>query len=206
MVRWISDHDGVEGNERADEEAKRAANAQQENSPRRRLPIYLRKGTLPSSISALKQAQRTESLARWARMWETSPRYRRTTNTDPKTISGSFLKLVAKLPKRHASLMIWLRTQHISLNQHLHRIKKIESPDCPHCPEIPESIPHFILECPHYARERLILSNALRRKAFSLPYLLADKKATPHLLRYINSTGRLKTTFGDVSPPTCQEN
>lgn len=56
-VRWISGHDGVEGNELADQEAKKAAESHRNNSARRRLPPYLRKAVLPYSISALKQAQ-----------------------------------------------------------------------------------------------------------------------------------------------------
>ncbi|KAG2135303.1 hypothetical protein DEU56DRAFT_715103, partial [Suillus clintonianus] len=82
-VRWISGHDGVRGNEIADEEAKRAATSRRESSPIRQLPKYLRKGVLPSSISALKQAQKRESSERWARFWKKSPRYDHTSNIDP---------------------------------------------------------------------------------------------------------------------------
>ncbi|KAG2112530.1 hypothetical protein DEU56DRAFT_704753, partial [Suillus clintonianus] len=89
-VRWISGHDGVAGNEVADEEAKKAAKSSEENSPKEHLPPYLRKGILPSSVSALKQAQRQESSERWARHWLQSPRFQHTTRIDPRTISGSF--------------------------------------------------------------------------------------------------------------------
>ncbi|KAH7919153.1 hypothetical protein BV22DRAFT_1023485 [Leucogyrophana mollusca] len=37
-VRWISGHDGVEGNERADREAKKAAGGKEQNSRRTLLP------------------------------------------------------------------------------------------------------------------------------------------------------------------------
>ncbi|OAX34193.1 hypothetical protein K503DRAFT_659786, partial [Rhizopogon vinicolor AM-OR11-026] len=102
---------------------------------------------LPSSVSALKQAQRRESSERWARFWQLSPRHERAFNIDPHILSGSFMSLVQHLPKRHISLMLWLRTRHISLNRHLHRIGKSPTPDCPHCEGSIETVQHFLLIC-----------------------------------------------------------
>ncbi|KAG2037076.1 hypothetical protein BDR03DRAFT_828559, partial [Suillus americanus] len=89
-VRWISGHDGVAGNELADQEAKRAAESRSESSPRTHLPPYLRKGVLPCSISALKQAQKLESSERWARFWRNSPRHDHTVSINPNILKGSF--------------------------------------------------------------------------------------------------------------------
>ncbi|KAG2078526.1 hypothetical protein BDR04DRAFT_975605, partial [Suillus decipiens] len=88
---------------------------------------------------------------------------------------------------------------HSPLNQYLHRIGISDSPRCPHCPETIETAPHFLLDCPHYARERHILSNALRRKANSLTFLLTSEAATSPLMRFVDSTGRFKKTFGEIS-------
>jgi hypothetical protein len=96
--------------------------------------------------------------------------------------------------------MLWLRTRHISLNQHLHRVGKSPTPDCPHREGTMETVQHFLLSCPQYVRERHILSNGLRRSASSIPFLLSNKKASAPLIRYVNSTGGLKSTFGDVPP------
>ncbi|KAG1795200.1 uncharacterized protein HD556DRAFT_400242 [Suillus plorans] len=94
--------------------------------------------------------------------------------------------------------MLWLRTRHISLNQHLHRIGKSASPNCPHCEDTPETVQRFLLRCPQYAREGHTLTSVLRRRASSIKYLLTDVKATAHLIRFVNSTGRLKPTTSNA--------
>ncbi|KAJ8594485.1 hypothetical protein M405DRAFT_729715, partial [Rhizopogon salebrosus TDB-379] len=77
---------------------------------------------------------------------------------------------------------------------------------CPHCPTREETVHHLLLECPHYRRERHQLGRALGRKTTSIPYLLTDPEATTHLVRYINSTRRLKGIFGEVPLPTTRQN
>ncbi|KAG2049803.1 hypothetical protein BDR06DRAFT_892935, partial [Suillus hirtellus] len=89
----------------------------------------------------------------------------------------------------------------IALNQHLHRIQRNDTPNCPICPNSEETVHHFLFECPQYVQEHFILHQKLSRKATSLPFLLTDPLAMTHFLRFINSTGRLKTTFGEVSLP-----
>ncbi|KAG1750864.1 hypothetical protein EDB19DRAFT_1629030, partial [Suillus lakei] len=90
--------------------------------------------------------------------------------------------------------LLWLRTRHISLNQHLHRIGKSASPNCPHCKGALETVQHYLLTCPHYACDQHVLSSILRRQASSIMYLLTNAKALAPLIRFINSTGRFKPT------------
>ncbi|KAG2742180.1 hypothetical protein P692DRAFT_20749314 [Suillus brevipes Sb2] len=111
--------------------------------------------------------------------------------------SAKYLKLINGLPKRHASMYIQLRTRHIPLNHHLHRINKSDTPHCPICPNTNETIHHYIFECPQYRKERHIFANAARRDALSIAHILTSDKITPHLIRYINSTGRFKPIFGE---------
>jgi len=72
-VRWVPGHADVHGNEEADKQAKRAVEDRESNSPRQHLPHYLRLGTLPLSISALKQAHNKQTHAHWGRLWRKSP-------------------------------------------------------------------------------------------------------------------------------------
>ena len=201
-VRWIPGHAGIPGNEKADEEAKRAAEGEEQSSPSRHLPRYLRKNPLPHSVSALKQWHQEELKTRWKAQWEKSPRYAKAKVIDPSMPSLNFLKLADSLPKYQTSIYTQLRTRHAPLNQHLHRIGKSDSPHCPACPGREETIYHLIFDCPQYARERHTLQNTLRRKASSINFILSSEKATHALMKYINSTQRFKTTFGE-NPLEC---
>lgn len=200
-LRWLPGHSDIHGNEEADKQAKRAAEGRHNNSPAATLPDFLRYNTLPLSISALQQAHHKTTAERWKRLWCKSPRYNRINRIDPNLLHRSFLKLTANFPKRLTSLYIALRTQHIPLRRYLHRIGKAPSPSCPHCPNVDETVPHYLLDCPHYRRERHALLLALGRDATSLSFLLSDSSATPHLVRFINSTNRLSKTLGEVPLP-----
>ncbi|KAF9223054.1 hypothetical protein BS17DRAFT_668662, partial [Gyrodon lividus] len=195
---WISGHNRVADNKKADEEAKEATKGSDYSSPKRWLPAYLRKEALPLSISAIKQEQQGTTKKCWVRQWANSPHYHHLAKIDPKLLSGSCVKLVSTLLRRHASLLIWFRTNHVSLNVQLHCMKKLDTPDCPHCPGTLENVTYFILSCPHYTRECFILAQHLQRKASNIPYLLSHSKAIPFLMNYVNSTGRFKATFGEV--------
>ncbi|OAX32738.1 hypothetical protein K503DRAFT_701595, partial [Rhizopogon vinicolor AM-OR11-026] len=111
------------------------------------------------------------------------------------------LKLTATFPKRLTSLLMNLRSRHIPLNSHLHRIGKSDSPNCAHRAQNEETIHHFLFDCFYVHRERHALTTALGRKASSLPFLLTDINAIPHLVRFINATKRFKTTLGEVKMP-----
>ncbi|KAG2356879.1 hypothetical protein BDR07DRAFT_1299237 [Suillus spraguei] len=94
-----------------------------------------------------------------------------------------------------------LRSQHISLNHHLHCISRAPSPHCPHCPTVSKTVSHFLIDCPWYHHECHTLVCSLGCKDSSLPFLLSDPSATPHLVHFINTTGRLRQTFGEVPLP-----
>lgn len=181
-IRWIPGHKGVKGNELADAEAKEAAKGQEKSSARRRLPKYLQNEKLPDSISALKQWHQTKLKTMWSETWKKSPRYVRSSTIDPSMPSNNYIKLVATLSRRQTSILTQLRTNHAPLNQHLHRIGKSQSPHCLTCPDKDETVMHYLLDFTQYVRERHILSNALRRKADSLSFLLNSETAISPLM------------------------
>ncbi|KIK72664.1 hypothetical protein PAXRUDRAFT_81702, partial [Paxillus rubicundulus Ve08.2h10] len=78
-------------------------------------------------------------------------------------------------------------------------IKKSDTPHSPHCPGVKENVAHFTLSCLQYAREHHILMLHLCRNTSNIPHLLSHSKAVPLLMNFMNSTGRFKATFGDIS-------
>lgn len=200
-LRWVPGHSNMHGNEEADKHAKAASEGHHNDSPTHLLPRYLRHRTLPLSISALIESQVKSTAERWKHLWSTSPRFRHINRIDPHILRKSFVKLSATFSKRLTSLYLFLRTGHAPLNKHLHRIQKSASPSCPHCPNTDETVHHYLLACPHYRKERHLLTAALGRDASSIQFLLSTPEATPHLVTYINATGRMKAVLGVVPLP-----
>ncbi|KAJ7872170.1 hypothetical protein B0H14DRAFT_3566562 [Mycena olivaceomarginata] len=72
-IRWAPGHIGILGNERADEEAKRAAQREDSTSQAAIPKIFC--GDLPWSRSAIWQDYYTELWVAAKQTWEKSPRY-----------------------------------------------------------------------------------------------------------------------------------
>ncbi|KIM83300.1 hypothetical protein PILCRDRAFT_88152 [Piloderma croceum F 1598] len=89
QLHWIPAHLGFGPNERADEEAKLAAQGNSSNP--KDLPVFLRHKPLPSSISALRQENLTALHKHWKRRWKSSPRYPRLKDIDKNLPSKNFL-------------------------------------------------------------------------------------------------------------------
>jgi ribonuclease HI len=194
QVHWVPGHRDFEPNERADEEAKKAAKG--DASEAKLLPSLLRK-CLPLSVSALRQNNMAKLLKRWTRRWKSSPRESLLKTIDNTAPSKKYLRLIRDLDRRQASLLFQLRSGHIGLNHHLFRIRRSETPSCPHCRGITvETVKHFLLDCPQYVRERHELRVKLRRNSDSLSFLLSSPVAILPLLKYVHSTGRFKSFFG----------
>ena len=143
-------HTDIEGNELADREAKLAALRKETASPRRELPKTLWK-KLPMSMSAAKQTHENQLQRRWHEEWKNSPQHPHIEALDPSQTPNSFLHLMGHLKKKHTSIYIQLRTGHIPLNKHLHRIKKSATPKCLQCGHNQiETVHHYLFDCPRY--------------------------------------------------------
>jgi ribonuclease HI len=196
---WTPGHEGIDGNELADAQAKLAA--QGKSSPPSKLPPFLRRKPLPTSISATRQTLKKRLKQKWKDEWSNSPRHNRLHAIDSSLPSDDYLHIIGQLKRNQASLLIQFRTGHIPLNVVLHRIKKADSPHCPHCGgNFKESIFHFLLACPHYATARRALQAKLGRKASEITFLIGKRAGIPHFIRFVSATKRLSATFGEVRP------
>ena len=88
--------------------------------------------------------------------------------------------------RRINTALIRIRIGHTSLNEHLYRLKIVESPLCPYC-GISESIEHVFLECPRYFSFRTKLKYTLQRLGipFELPKIIGRDIQDPKLKKIL---------------------
>lgn len=84
--------------------------------------------------------------------------------------------------------LTWYRTGTLPLNEHLFKIKKIESPLCS-CNKENENINHFINNCSKYSDIR---SNILNNQYQDLFILLNSNEEILNLMKFIKLTKRFK--------------
>lgn len=197
-LRWVPGHMDVEGNELADQHAKDAATGR--SSDKTSLPKYLRK-TLPRSAAKAKQMMKAQAKREAEEAWKKSPRYAKLNTIDNTLPSAKFLQLTADIPRKHAALLIQLRTGHAPLKKHLHRIKRATSSTCPACEMYPETVEHYLLRCPAFERARQALFIEAGRPARSITTLLNHPKLLKPLFRYIHSTHRFHAQLGHMHLP-----
>ena len=197
-VQWIPGHEEIHGNEVADAHAKKAASGK--SSAKSSLPKALH-NNLPLSVSSLRQAYLNKLQADAAKIWSKSKRHERIVQLDRSMAKPRkhFLKLIQPLSRTQSSLLFQLRTGHIPLNSHLHRIKRSDTPFCPSCPNQQETVRHFILECTAYSHIRSHYFNFDHRLTRSLRPLLSHPKLLKPLLCYVQDTRRLSSVFGNVA-------
>jgi ribonuclease HI len=190
-LRWTAGHVGIQGNELADKEAKRAAEGL--SSDKSILPTFAKR-KLTINPSAVLRKRNTEIQKRWVTDWKNSTRGQRLSQIDNKSPSAHFLSSIsnANISRRSASLVTQLYTGHVPLNEYLNRFKLVDSSRCPACGARPETVRHFLLECPIYAHERWLLKERLskRKKALTVENLLGDAEAIVPLTTYISASHR----------------
>jgi ribonuclease HI len=181
---WIPGHAEIEGNERADTEAKKAATDPTLSQPHNYKPLK----------SARARHIKTAAKEQWKTVWsenvKTATALRRITKGKHAKIGPSLYNGIAN--RNGAATIAQLRTGHCGLNRYLHRFGIKGSPYC-QCGYGKETVEHYLLECRNYREQR----NKLRREAgkgmMRMERLLGDPKIIKHTLEYIKETGRLET-------------
>ena len=157
-IGLVSRHDGVEGNECANNEAKTAAC--EGSSPEDELPEVLQDCTLLSSLTALGGTFKETLQVRWKSLWAKSPQKGRMDKVDNKLPSHSFLTVTGHLSRAQASMLMQLCMGHVPLNYFLHKTNKAESPVCPTCQLADETVHHYLFDCLGFAYERHALARS----------------------------------------------
>jgi hypothetical protein len=61
--------------------------------------------------------------------------------------------------------------------------------------------PHLLLNCPQFEQQHTWLRGKIKDKARNLSALLNDPKYIKHTLAFLQATGRLTQTFGNINSP-----
>ena len=130
VLQWIPAHTGIPGNERADALAKKGASLPQPD--------------IPTDYNTCCQMIKSNSKEEWMNNWATGKTGRRMYDhmCKPKKQDP-----INKLRRKDQSIIFQLRTQHLPLNQHLHRIGVKQSAACPLCDYPSETVEHHLFFC-----------------------------------------------------------
>jgi hypothetical protein len=203
-LRWVPAHEGIVGNEEADEAAWAASS---------------RKGK--PSAPALERIREVEGVIRLINR----DRSDNPTPFDSTGLAGQYTwKMDQALPGKHtlrlygaltsdqAATLIQARTGHCRLNRYLARIGLVESALC-ECKRGEETIRHVILSCARLTEERRELRTVAKQRAGDVPFLLGrwgekkdskgqlvdgpkekwrpDLEVVKATIRFLQQTGRL---------------
>ncbi|KAF8597933.1 hypothetical protein BDV93DRAFT_426313, partial [Ceratobasidium sp. AG-I] len=110
--------------------------------------------------------------------------------------ANTFLDKIHSLPRPRASLLFQLTIGHAPLNDHLARLRVVDSKLCSHCGDGPETVAHFILRCRNFAAERHQFLAARGLDFLNLSFLLSSPLALSPLFNYIRATHRFIDLLG----------
>ncbi|XP_038221608.1 uncharacterized protein LOC119839414, partial [Zerene cesonia] len=143
---WIKAHAGLRGNERVDQLAKEAALGS------KRKPDY---DLCP--VSFIKRILRQDTIGEWDRRYDVGGTAGVTKLFFPSAAAA--YKTVRKIDITHHTTQVL--TGHGGFAFYLHRFKLKENPSCLCQPGVEETIPHLLLECPIFARDRYAIEQKL---------------------------------------------
>ena len=180
QIQWVPSHENIEGNEKADIEAKAAATTSQSNPP----------ASLRTAIQQhLRQTLREEWKTITMKQKGTYGTFiqRRVSQGANISSKNNIYKYISK--RKHVTWIARLRTGYCSLNKYLHRMNIIDDPTCA-CEDGPETVSHFLCKCQIYDKEREKLRLKVGMQGMNKEILLGDINIIPHTLEFIESTGR----------------
>jgi hypothetical protein len=139
-IIWIPGHMDIEGNEYADQEAKRAAADPTVHQLLRHPPLK------SSRIQQIKTMAKIQWNRQWTENTKTSKHLRRISPKQGIQLGSKLYNSISG--RKTCAQLVQLRTEHCGLNKYLHRFGKRYSPYCS-CGYAKETMEHFILECPN---------------------------------------------------------
>ncbi|CAG5090880.1 Similar to gag-pol: Gag-Pol polyprotein (Human immunodeficiency virus type 1 group O (isolate ANT70)) [Cotesia congregata] len=135
-IVWVPSHQGIEGNEKADEEAKNAARADQLNP------------NIPATWEDTKKYIKSAVRKHWITSWNT------TYNSDNQATLSYETKTPPhhQLTRRDQCTITRLKIGHTKVT-HAHLFEKSNRPNCENC-NSPLNVKHLLIDCNLYTNQR----------------------------------------------------
>jgi ribonuclease HI len=179
-IEWVPGHMDIAGNEKADEEAKKAAIERIAGE----FPIQHKLKS--AQITKINDDINTSAKKAW-NSGKTKARELRKMTRPQRFKTG--IQLYGGLPRKQLANLVRLRTGHCRLNSYLHRHNIIEDPKC-ECGRGTETVKHFLLLCKKYEEPRNELRKKVGWRNMRTGNLLGDPKLVKETLEYVEKTGR----------------
>ena len=139
-----------------------------------------------------------------ARRWKEYAEGKLVAKTTPDSPTKKHCETLGELTRRGRSTWTQLKTGHIGLNNHLCRIKVVDTPRCPKCNKYDETVEHFLLHCEAYKQERKALKRRVKGGLKKVKRLLGDHRNAQAVVEYVFETGRLRWAREEHGRPDAQ--